>query len=81
MNFQVKRNDGKLMSYKLIGHSVIPVEVRIYELILNLQKLVDYEIYFTFRLFKGSCGKDSTLLHDGVSLYLYLRVNSLYISL
>ena len=30
MDYQVKRDDGKLISYKLIGHSVIPVEVRIY---------------------------------------------------
>ena len=46
--------------------------------ILIFQKLFDCEIYFTFCLFKGSCGNDSTLLHDGVRLYLYLRVNSLY---
>ena len=30
MDYQVKRDDGKLISYKLIGHSVIPVEVTIY---------------------------------------------------
>ena len=55
MDYQVKRNDGKLISYKLIGHSVIPVEVQrcmkmlillIYGFeILNFQKLVDYETY------------------------------------
>ena len=27
MDYQVKRDDGKLISYKLVGHSVIPVEV------------------------------------------------------
>ena len=31
MNYQVKRDDGKLISYKLIGHSVIPVEVKMNE--------------------------------------------------
>ncbi len=31
MDYQVKRNDGKLISYKLVGHSVIPVEVTIHE--------------------------------------------------
>ena len=31
MDYQVKRNDGKLISYKLIGHSVIPVEVKMHE--------------------------------------------------
>ena len=27
MDYQEKRDDGKLISYKLVGHSVIPVEV------------------------------------------------------
>ena len=27
MDYEVKRADGKLISYKLHGHSVIPVEV------------------------------------------------------
>ena len=27
---------------------------------------------------KGSCNKDSTLLHDGVSLYLPLGINQFY---
>ena len=35
MDYQVKRDDGKLISYKLIGHSVIPVEVNMYENGLN----------------------------------------------
>ena len=36
MDYQVKRDDGKLISYKLIGHSVIPVEVKVYEDGLNI---------------------------------------------
>jgi hypothetical protein len=28
MDYQVKRNDGKLISYKLVGHSVVPIEVK-----------------------------------------------------
>ena len=31
MDYQVKRNDGKLIWYKLIGHSVIPVEVKMHQ--------------------------------------------------
>ena len=31
MDYQVKRNDGKLISYKLIGHNVAPVEVKMFE--------------------------------------------------
>ena len=31
IDYQVKRDDGKLISYKLIGHSVIPVEVKKHE--------------------------------------------------
>ena len=31
MDYQVKRDDGKLISYKLIGHSVIPIEVKKHE--------------------------------------------------
>ncbi len=31
MNYQVRRDDGKLVSYKLVGHNVIPVEVKIQE--------------------------------------------------
>ena len=31
MDYQVKRNDGKLISYKLIGHSGVPVEVKMHE--------------------------------------------------
>ena len=52
MDYQVKRNDGKLISYKLVGHNVVPVEVKMYEYrlilliygfeILNFQKLFDY---------------------------------------
>ena len=45
MDYQVKRNDGKLISYKLTGHSVIPVEVKMYEnslllMLLNLQLML-----------------------------------------
>lgn len=29
MEYQVKRDDGKLISYKLVGHSVVPVEVNL----------------------------------------------------
>ncbi|CAB3983921.1 Hypothetical predicted protein [Paramuricea clavata] len=28
MDYQVKRNDGKLISYKLVGHNVVPIEGR-----------------------------------------------------
>jgi hypothetical protein len=28
MDYQVKRNDGKLISYKLVGHNVVPIEVK-----------------------------------------------------
>ena len=31
MDYEVKRNDGKLILYKLIGHSVVPAEVNMYE--------------------------------------------------
>ena len=31
MDYQVKKDDGKLISYKLIGHSVIPIEVKMHE--------------------------------------------------
>ena len=31
MDYQVKKDDGKLISYKLIGHSGIPVEVKMHE--------------------------------------------------
>ena len=31
MDYQVKRDDGKLIWYKLIGHSVIPVEVKMHK--------------------------------------------------
>ena len=27
MDYQVKRDDGKLISHKLIGHGVVPVKV------------------------------------------------------
>jgi hypothetical protein len=27
MDYQVKRYDGKLISYKLVGHNTVPVEV------------------------------------------------------
>ena len=27
MDYQVKRHDGKLISYKLVGHNTVPVEV------------------------------------------------------
>ena len=35
MDYQVKKDDGKLISYKLVGHSVIPVEVKMQEEGLN----------------------------------------------
>ena len=31
VDYQVKRNDRKLIWYKLIGHSVIPVEVKMHQ--------------------------------------------------
>ena len=31
MHYHVKRDDGKLISYKLIGHSVVPVEVKMFD--------------------------------------------------
>ena len=45
MDYQVKRDDRKLIWYKLIGHSVIPVEVKMYEnslllMLLNLQLML-----------------------------------------
>jgi hypothetical protein len=27
MDYEVKRDDGKLIWYKLVGHNVIPIEV------------------------------------------------------
>ena len=40
MDYQVKSDDGKLISYKLIGHSGIPVEVKMQEYRLPMQKIL-----------------------------------------
>jgi hypothetical protein len=40
MDYQVKRNDGKLMPYKLVGHSVVPVEV--YKYFKSFYQLLEF---------------------------------------
>ena len=58
MDYQVKRDDGKLISYKLIGYSVIPVEVNMYEDglntvdFMNIIKVIDNK-------YSHFCNKDS----------------------
>ena len=39
MDYQVKTDSGKLTSYKLVGHSVVPTEVNIFTELMILMRV------------------------------------------